>query len=60
MKDSGVIDKLAMVFGQMNEPPGARMRIALTGLSIAEKFRDDGLDILMFIDNTFPIYPGRC
>ena len=53
MKDSGVIDKLAMVFGQMNEPPGARMRIALTGLSIAEKFRDDGLDILMFIDNIF-------
>ena len=53
MKESGVIDKLAMVFGQMNEPPGARMRIALTGLSIAEKFRDDGLDILMFIDNIF-------
>ncbi len=53
MKESGVIDKLAMVFGQMNEPPGARMRIAFTGLSIAEKFRDDGLDILMFIDNIF-------
>ncbi len=53
MKDSGVIDKLAMVFGQMNEPPGARMRIALTGLAIAEKFRDEGLDILMFIDNIF-------
>ncbi len=53
MKDSGVIDKLAMVFGQMNEPPGARMRVALTGITIAEKFRDQGLDILMFIDNIF-------
>ncbi|PIR55413.1 F0F1 ATP synthase subunit beta [Candidatus Peregrinibacteria bacterium CG10_big_fil_rev_8_21_14_0_10_36_19] len=53
MKDSGVIDKLAMVFGQMNEPPGARMRVALTGLTIAEKFRDEGKDILMFIDNIF-------
>jgi len=53
MKDSGVIDKLAMVFGQMNEPPGARMRVALTGLAIAEKFRDEGKDILMFIDNIF-------
>jgi F-type H+/Na+-transporting ATPase subunit beta len=53
MKESGVIDKLAMVFGQMNEPPGARMRVALTGLTIAEKFRDEGKDILMFIDNIF-------
>ncbi len=53
MKESGVIDKLAMVFGQMNEPPGARMRVALTGLAIAEKFRDEGRDILMFIDNIF-------
>ncbi|MGL5831533.1 MAG: F0F1 ATP synthase subunit beta, partial [Candidatus Altimarinota bacterium] len=53
MTDSGVIDKLAMVFGQMNEPPGARMRVAFTGLSIAEKFRDEGKDILMFIDNIF-------
>jgi F-type H+/Na+-transporting ATPase subunit beta len=53
MKESGVIDKLAMVFGQMNEPPGARMRVAFTGLSIAEKFRDDGKDVLMFIDNIF-------
>jgi F-type H+-transporting ATPase subunit beta len=53
MKDSGVIDKLAMVFGQMNEPPGARMRVALTGLTIAEKFRDEGKDILMFVDNIF-------
>jgi len=53
MTDSGVIDKLAMVFGQMNEPPGARMRVAYTGLTIAEKFRDEGKDILMFIDNIF-------
>lgn len=53
MKQSGVIDKLAMVFGQMNEPPGARMRVGLTGLTIAEKFRDEGMDILMFIDNIF-------
>lgn len=53
MEESGVIDKLAMVFGQMNEPPGARMRVGLTGLTIAEKFRDDGKDILMFIDNIF-------
>ncbi|MBI5755270.1 F0F1 ATP synthase subunit beta [Candidatus Peregrinibacteria bacterium] len=53
MKESGVIDKLAMVFGQMNEPPGARMRVAFTGLAMAEKFRDEGLDILMFIDNIF-------
>jgi len=53
MTDSGVIGKLAMVFGQMNEPPGARMRVAFTGLTIAEKFRDDGKDILMFIDNIF-------
>jgi F-type H+-transporting ATPase subunit beta len=53
MKESGVIDKLAMVFGQMNEPPGARMRVALTGLTIAEKFRDEGRDMLMFIDNIF-------
>lgn len=53
MRESGVIDKLAMVFGQMNEPPGARMRVGLTGLTIAEKFRDEGRDILMFIDNIF-------
>jgi F-type H+-transporting ATPase subunit beta len=53
MTDSGVIDKLAMVFGQMNEPPGARMRVAFTGLTIAEKFRDEGKDVLMFIDNIF-------
>lgn len=53
MKDSGVLSKLAMVFGQMNEPPGARMRVALTGLSMAEHFRDEGKDVLMFIDNIF-------
>lgn len=53
MTESGVIKNLAMVFGQMNEPSGARMRVALTGLSIAEHFRDEGKDILMFIDNIF-------
>lgn len=54
MKDSGVIDKTAMVFGQMNEPPGARLRVALTGLTMAEYFRDtEGQDVLLFIDNIF-------
>ncbi|WP_186576605.1 F0F1 ATP synthase subunit beta [Aquibacillus kalidii] len=54
MKDSGVITKTAMVFGQMNEPPGARMRVALTGLTMAEYFRDEqGQDVLLFIDNIF-------
>ncbi|WP_033827520.1 F0F1 ATP synthase subunit beta [Bacillus andreraoultii] len=54
MKDSGVIKKTAMVFGQMNEPPGARMRVALTGLTMAEYFRDEeGQDVLFFIDNIF-------
>ncbi|AYK05882.1 F0F1 ATP synthase subunit beta [Brevibacillus laterosporus] len=54
MKDSGVIAKTAMVFGQMNEPPGARLRIALTGLTMAEYFRDEeGRDVLLFIDNIF-------
>lgn len=54
MKESGVINKTAMVFGQMNEPPGARMRVGLTGLSIAENFRDEGgKDVLLFIDNIF-------
>jgi len=54
MTESGVIDKTALVFGQMNEPPGARMRVALTGLSIAEYFRDhEGQDVLLFIDNIF-------
>ncbi len=54
MKESGVIDKTAMVFGQMNEPPGARMRVALTGLTMAEYFRDqENQDVLLFIDNIF-------
>ncbi len=53
MKDSGVIAKTALVFGQMNEPPGARMRVALTGLTMAEYFRDQGQDVLLFIDNIF-------
>ncbi len=54
MKDSGVINKTAMVFGQMNEPPGARMRVALTGLTMAEYFRDEqAQDVLFFIDNIF-------
>jgi F-type H+-transporting ATPase subunit beta len=54
MNDSGVIEKTALVFGQMNEPPGARMRVALTGLTMAEHFRDQGgLDVLLFVDNIF-------
>lgn len=54
MKESGVIDKTVLVFGQMNEPPGARLRIALTGLTMAEYFRDtEGQDVLLFIDNIF-------
>ena len=54
MRESGVIDKTAMVFGQMNEPPGARLRVALTGLTLAEFFRDsEGQDVLLFIDNIF-------
>lgn len=53
MKESGVISKTALVFGQMNEPPGARMRVALTGLTMAENFRDNGQDVLLFIDNIF-------
>ena len=54
MKDSGVIEKTAMVFGQMNEPPGARLRVGLTGLTLAEYFRDEaGQDVLLFIDNIF-------
>jgi len=54
MKDSGVIEKTSMVFGQMNEPPGARLRVALTGLTMAEHFRDsEGQDVLLFIDNIF-------
>jgi len=53
MQESGVLDKLCMVFGQMNEPPGVRLRIGLTGLTMAEYFRDQGLDVLLFIDNIF-------
>ncbi|MGB2787025.1 MAG: F0F1 ATP synthase subunit beta [Candidatus Saccharimonadaceae bacterium] len=53
MKESGVIDKTSMVFGQMNEPPGARLRVALSGLAMAEAFRDEGRDVLLFIDNIF-------
>jgi len=53
MTDGGVIDKVALVYGQMNEPPGNRLRVALTGLTIAEYFRDEGRDVLMFIDNIY-------
>ncbi len=53
MEESKVLDKVAMVFGQMNEPPGNRLRVALTGLTMAEKFRDEGRDILLFIDNIY-------
>ncbi|MBN1660771.1 MAG: F0F1 ATP synthase subunit beta [Anaerolineae bacterium] len=53
MKESGVIDSVAMVFGQMNEPPGVRLRVGLTGLTMAEYFRDQGRDVLLFIDNIF-------
>jgi F-type H+-transporting ATPase subunit beta len=53
MKEGGVIDKVALVYGQMNEPPGNRLRVALTGLTIAENFRDEGRDVLMFIDNIY-------
>ena len=53
MTESGVIDKTTMVFGQMNEPPGSRMRVGLTGLTMAEYFRDTGKDVLLFIDNIF-------
>jgi F-type H+/Na+-transporting ATPase subunit beta len=53
MKDAGVLDKVALVFGQMNEPPGNRLRVALTGLTMSEYFRDDGKDVLLFIDNIY-------
>ncbi len=53
MKESKVLDKVSMVYGQMNEPPGNRLRVALTGLTIAEKFRDEGKDVLLFIDNVY-------
>lgn len=53
MKESNVLDKVALVYGQMNEPPGNRLRVALTGLTMAEKFRDEGRDVLLFIDNIY-------
>lgn len=53
MQEAGVLDKLCMVFGQMNEPSGVRLRVALTGLTMAEYFRDEGRDVLLFIDNIF-------
>ncbi|HEX9921464.1 MAG TPA: F0F1 ATP synthase subunit beta [Anaerolineae bacterium] len=53
MQEAGVLDKLCMVFGQMNEPPGVRLRVGLTGLTLAEYFRDEGRDVLLFIDNIF-------
>jgi F-type H+-transporting ATPase subunit beta len=53
MADSGVLDKTSLVFGQMNEPPGARLRVGLTGLTLAEGFRDQGKDVLLFVDNIF-------
>lgn len=53
MTDSNVIDKVALVYGQMNEPPGNRLRVALTGLTIAESFRDEGNDVLLFVDNIY-------
>ncbi len=53
MQESNVLDKVAMVYGQMNEPPGNRLRVALTGLTIAESFRDQGLDVLFFVDNIY-------
>ncbi|MES9877815.1 MAG: F0F1 ATP synthase subunit beta [Candidatus Sedimenticola sp. PURPLELP] len=53
MSEGGVLDKVALVYGQMNEPPGNRLRVALTGLTIAENFRDEGRDVLMFVDNIY-------
>ncbi|ASX26181.1 F0F1 ATP synthase subunit beta [Candidatus Williamhamiltonella defendens] len=53
MTESGVLDKVSLVYGQMNEPPGNRLRVALTGLTMAEKFRDEGRDVLLFIDNIY-------
>ena len=53
MKESGVLSKTALVYGQMNEPPGNRLRVALTGLTMAEKFRDEGRDVLLFVDNIY-------
>src|SRR5204863_3003467 len=61
MKESGVIDKTVMVFGQMNEPPGARLRVALTGVTMAEFFRDErGQDVLFFVDNIFRFTQAGC
>jgi F-type H+-transporting ATPase subunit beta len=60
MKESNVLDKVAMVFGQMNEPPGNRLRVALTGLTMAERFRDDGRDILFFVDNIYRYTLAGC
>ena len=53
MTDAGVLDKISLVFGQMNEPPGNRLRVGLTGLTLAEQFRDEGRDVLLFIDNIY-------
>lgn len=53
MKDSNVLDKVSLVYGQMNEPPGNRLRVALTGLTMAESFRDEGRDVLLFVDNIY-------
>lgn len=53
MKESNVLDKVSLVYGQMNEPPGNRLRVALTGLTLAEKFRDEGRDVLLFVDNIY-------
>ncbi|PWR00125.1 F0F1 ATP synthase subunit beta [Leucothrix pacifica] len=53
MEEGGVLDKVALVYGQMNEPPGNRLRVALTGLTMAEHFRDEGRDVLMFVDNIY-------
>ncbi|OQX45322.1 MAG: F0F1 ATP synthase subunit beta, partial [Candidatus Sedimenticola endophacoides] len=53
MQEGGVLDKVALVYGQMNEPPGNRLRVALTGLTMAEYFRDEGRDVLMFVDNIY-------
>ncbi len=53
MKESGVLDKVALIYGQMNEPPGARLRVGITALTVAEHFRDEGQDVLIFIDNIF-------
>src|SRR5262249_62107292 len=60
MTESEVIDKVAMVYGQMNEPPGARLRVGLAGLTMAEYFRDEGQDTLLFIDNIFRFVQAGC